>query len=167
MAGKNWQAGSKDLIPARALAVPGRRRCVGRPCRAMSDTFAPSSYVGSLDPNVLWEVLIGGIVVCAFLAAIALWIHSALAPDQAFAVAPQRLHQLRPEQSQPGRGDDRRAEADRLLQRPLSRDLRPDALRCSTGHDRSEICSSCGASAACSIVTADDFYENARQARRA
>ena len=32
----------------------------------------------SLDPNVLWEVLIGGIVVCAFLASLALWIHSAL-----------------------------------------------------------------------------------------
>ena len=44
----------------------------------MSDAFAPSSYVGSLDPNVLWEVLIGGIVVCAFLAAVALWIHLTL-----------------------------------------------------------------------------------------
>ena len=44
----------------------------------MSDNFAPPSYVGFADPNVLWEVLIGGIVVCSFLAAVALWIHSAL-----------------------------------------------------------------------------------------
>ena len=44
----------------------------------LSDNFAPMSYVGSADPNMVWEVLIGGIVVCSFLAAIALWIHAAL-----------------------------------------------------------------------------------------
>ena len=40
--------------------------------------FAPSSYVGSLDPNMIWELLIGGIVVASFLGAIALWVLSAL-----------------------------------------------------------------------------------------
>src|SRR5215813_7365659 len=78
MAGKNRQAGSKDLILARALlclaalAVPGDGAC------AASATFSPVSYIGSLDPNVIWEVLIGGIIVCAFLASLALWIHLAL-----------------------------------------------------------------------------------------
>jgi len=78
MADKNWQAGSKDLILARvaiclaAVALP----CV--PAWALSEGFAPASYVGSLDPNVLWEILIGVIVVSAFIAAVVLWVHSAL-----------------------------------------------------------------------------------------
>jgi len=78
MAGKNWQAGSKDQIPARDLLCLVALAASSVPAWAVSDLFAPASYVGSLDPNVLWEVLIGGIVVCAFLAALALWIHSAL-----------------------------------------------------------------------------------------
>jgi diguanylate cyclase (GGDEF)-like protein/PAS domain S-box-containing protein len=48
------------------------------PAYARSDSFAPPSYIGQLDPSVIWEILIGGIVVCAFLAALALWIHSSL-----------------------------------------------------------------------------------------
>jgi len=48
------------------------------PSRAYADGFTPASYIGALDPNLVWEGLIGGIVVCAFLAALALWIHSAL-----------------------------------------------------------------------------------------
>ena len=40
--------------------------------------------------------------------------------------------------------------ADHLLQRPLSRDLRPVARRRAARHDRSANCWSCGASAACS-----------------
>ena len=78
MADKNWQTGSKDLILARvaicfvAVALP----CA--PAFALSDKFAPASYVGSLDPNVLWEVLIGVVVIAAFVAAVALWVHSAL-----------------------------------------------------------------------------------------
>ncbi len=78
MAGKNWQAGSKDLIPAQALLCLAAVTWPGAPAWALSDQFAPASYVGALDPNILWEVLIGGIVVCAFLAAVALWIHSTL-----------------------------------------------------------------------------------------
>jgi len=78
MAGKNWQAGSKDRIPARAFLCLVALAASSAPAWAVSELFAPASYVGSLDPNVLWEVLIGGIVVCAFLASLALWIHSAL-----------------------------------------------------------------------------------------
>src|SRR6202035_5142194 len=78
MAGKNWQAGGKNLIPAQAVACLIAVVAPWRAAWALSDSFAPTSYVGSADPNVVWEVLIGGIVVCSFLAAIALWIHSAL-----------------------------------------------------------------------------------------
>jgi len=46
--------------------------------KSLSDNFSPTSYVGSADPHMLWEMLIGGIVVCSFLAAVGLWITSAL-----------------------------------------------------------------------------------------
>ncbi len=78
MADKNWQAGGKILISAQvvvcliATVVP-----LGK-ASAASDNFAPASYVGSAGPQMIWEVLIGGIVVCSFLAAVALWILSAL-----------------------------------------------------------------------------------------
>src|SRR5271156_4671310 len=78
MAGKNWQAGSKDLIPARALLCLAAIALSCGPAWAVSAQFTPASYVGALDPNVLWELLIGGIVACAFLAAVAFWVHSAL-----------------------------------------------------------------------------------------
>ena len=45
---------------------------------AASVDVSPSSYVGAVEPEVLWKVLIGGIVVCAFLASVLIWIHSAL-----------------------------------------------------------------------------------------
>src|SRR5262249_59101909 len=67
-----------DLILARVVICFA---AVVLPCAsasALSDTFAPARYVGSLDPNVLWEILIGVIVVAAFIAAVALWVHSAL-----------------------------------------------------------------------------------------
>jgi diguanylate cyclase (GGDEF)-like protein/PAS domain S-box-containing protein len=77
MADKNWQAGGKILVPAQATvclivtATPGIAKSV-------SDSFSPTSYVGSADPHLVWEMLIGGIVVCSFLAAVGLWILSAL-----------------------------------------------------------------------------------------
>jgi diguanylate cyclase (GGDEF)-like protein/PAS domain S-box-containing protein len=48
-----------------------------RGAQALSDKFSPASYVGA-DPSLVWDVLIGAIVVSSFLAAIALWIHTAL-----------------------------------------------------------------------------------------
>src|SRR5471032_935881 len=78
MASKNWQAGGKILIPARAALCLLAAVAPFEAARAVSDNFAPTSYVGSADPNTVWEMLIGGVVVCSFLAAIALWIHSAL-----------------------------------------------------------------------------------------
>src|SRR6202140_3695669 len=78
MAGKNWQAGCKNLIPAQAVACLVASAVPFQAAWGLPDNFAPASYVGSADPNMVWELLIGGIVVCSFLAAIALWIHSAL-----------------------------------------------------------------------------------------
>ena len=78
MAGKNRQAGGKNLIPAQALVCLIVAVAPVQAAWAVSDNFAPPSYVGSIDPNVVWELLIGGIVACSFLGAVVLWIHSAL-----------------------------------------------------------------------------------------
>jgi diguanylate cyclase (GGDEF)-like protein/PAS domain S-box-containing protein len=78
MASKNWQAGGKILIPARAVLCLLAVVAPFEAARGVSENFAPTSYVGSADPNLVWEMLIGGIVVSAFLAAVALWVLSAL-----------------------------------------------------------------------------------------
>jgi diguanylate cyclase (GGDEF)-like protein/PAS domain S-box-containing protein len=78
MTGKNWQAGGRNLIRARAIVCLIATMAPVGAARGLSDNFAPTSYVGRADPHLVWELLIGGIVVSSFLAAIALWIHSAL-----------------------------------------------------------------------------------------
>src|SRR3984957_19134750 len=78
MAGKNWQAGGKVSIPARAVVCLIATVVPFGAAWAGSDELAPASYIGSADPDMAWEVLIGGTVVCSFLASIALWILSAL-----------------------------------------------------------------------------------------
>jgi diguanylate cyclase (GGDEF)-like protein/PAS domain S-box-containing protein len=78
MVGKNWQAGGKNLIPAQTLVCLIVTAAPVQAAWALSDNFAPPSYLGSIDPNTVWELLIGGIVVCSFLGAVALWIYSAL-----------------------------------------------------------------------------------------
>ena len=80
MADKNWQAEGKNSIPARALVC---LLAVAVPCglawaAAPSAGFAPASYIGELDPNLIWELLIGGIVVASFLVAAGLWMLTAL-----------------------------------------------------------------------------------------
>jgi diguanylate cyclase (GGDEF)-like protein/PAS domain S-box-containing protein len=40
--------------------------------------FQPPDYIGSLDPQMIWEALIGGFVLLSFLGAIVVWIASAL-----------------------------------------------------------------------------------------
>lgn len=77
MAEKIWQAGGTTSIAAwTLLCLPVSML----PLRAfaLSDESGPQSHAGSLDPAVIWEALIGGVVICAFLFAIALWIRSAL-----------------------------------------------------------------------------------------
>ncbi len=73
MAGKNWRTGGKILV---VVCLIGMIVPLGV-AWGVSDDFA-TSYIGSADPSMVWEALIGGLVVCAFLAAVALWILSAL-----------------------------------------------------------------------------------------
>ena len=57
MAGKNWQAGGRDSIPALALVcLLATAVSCGLAAAAPSPAngFAPSSYVGELDPNMIW-----------------------------------------------------------------------------------------------------------------
>lgn len=77
MAEKYWHEGSTLPIAVQAVVCLAGTVAPTR-AFALSDNFAAPSYLAQLDPNVVWEVLIAGIVVCAFLAAIALWIHSSL-----------------------------------------------------------------------------------------
>ncbi len=75
MIGKDGEAGGaarvRALLCVLVTTAPGA-------AWALPNDFAPTSYVGGVDPNLVWDLLIGGIVVCSFLVAIALWIHSAL-----------------------------------------------------------------------------------------
>jgi diguanylate cyclase (GGDEF)-like protein/PAS domain S-box-containing protein len=85
MVDKNWEAGGKNLIPPRAvLCLLATLACLLasfaalRPAVALPEKFSPTSYVGSADPNTVWELLIGGMVLCSLLVAVALGIHSSL-----------------------------------------------------------------------------------------
>ena len=75
MADKNWQAGGEifdsgaGVVCVAATAAP----CGSAWGAPQSGDFAPASYVGALDPDMIWELLIGGIVIFAFLSAIGLW----------------------------------------------------------------------------------------------
>ena len=80
MADANWQAGGRNSIPALALVCLA---AIAGPCGPAwaapeSDGFAPTSYIGALDPNQLWELLLGGIAIVSFLTALGLWTLSAL-----------------------------------------------------------------------------------------
>jgi diguanylate cyclase (GGDEF)-like protein/PAS domain S-box-containing protein len=78
MAGKNWRAGGMNLILAQAVVCLAVSIVPSRAAHALSEKFSPASYVGSADPGLVWEMLIGAIVVCSFLAAVALSINSSL-----------------------------------------------------------------------------------------
>src|SRR5882724_12855992 len=78
MTGKNWQAGGKISIPARAVLCLVAVLVPWADARAVSDGFAPPSYIGSADPNTIWIILIAGLVIASFVMAIALWVFSAL-----------------------------------------------------------------------------------------
>ena len=80
MAGKNWQAGGRNSIPARAFAC---LLATAAPCglalaASPASNFAPASYIGSLDPNEVWELLLAGVAILSLLVAIGLWTLSAL-----------------------------------------------------------------------------------------
>src|SRR5256884_6302429 len=80
MADRNRQAGRKNSIPVQALVC---LLAIAAPCgpawaAAPSAGFAPASYIGEFDPNLVWELLLGGIAVLSFLVAIGIWILTAL-----------------------------------------------------------------------------------------
>jgi diguanylate cyclase (GGDEF)-like protein/PAS domain S-box-containing protein len=78
MTDKNWQAGGRILIPAQAVVCLIATVAPFGAAWGASNNFLPASDIGSADPNTIWEMLIGGIVVASFLVAIALWVLSAL-----------------------------------------------------------------------------------------
>jgi diguanylate cyclase (GGDEF)-like protein/PAS domain S-box-containing protein len=78
MAGKNWQAGGRAVIPALAIVCLLGTLVPFNSAWGEAVGFAPTSYIGPAEPDVVWEMLIGGLVVCSFLAAVVLWILSAL-----------------------------------------------------------------------------------------
>lgn len=75
MAEKNWHVGSTLPIAVQALLCLAGAVAPAR-AFAASDSLAVSGDLAQLDPGVIWETLIAGIVLCSFLAAIVLWIHS-------------------------------------------------------------------------------------------
>ncbi len=78
MADKNWLAGGKTLIPAKALLCLFVVIAPFGNAWAVSADFAVPNYLLSADPNMIWVIVIGGLVVASFLTAIGLWVHSAL-----------------------------------------------------------------------------------------
>ncbi|CCD93274.1 putative diguanylate cyclase (GGDEF)/phosphodiesterase (EAL) with PAS domains precursor [Bradyrhizobium sp. ORS 375] len=82
MAGNFWQASDRNAFRARGVAASMAAMALltaalSTPAWAAPD-LSPSSFFGSVEPDVLWKVVIGGIVVCAFLASVLIWIHQAL-----------------------------------------------------------------------------------------
>src|SRR3954469_16344613 len=78
MAYRTWEDGGKNPMPAQVLLCLIFVVAPVASAWASSSNFAPTSYIGSADPNMIWELLIAAVVLCSFLAAVALWIHSAL-----------------------------------------------------------------------------------------
>jgi diguanylate cyclase (GGDEF)-like protein/PAS domain S-box-containing protein len=75
MADKNWQAGGGIVIPAAAVL------CLFASPSAFA-AFGPQaglfSFFSAADPDFVWEMLIGGLVVCCFLISVGLWMLSTL-----------------------------------------------------------------------------------------
>src|SRR6201996_5809511 len=78
MAGKNWQASGRVLITAQAVVCAIGTVVPFGAAWAVPDSPAAASYLGSAPPEMVWEALIGGVVVCAFLGAVVLWINTAI-----------------------------------------------------------------------------------------
>jgi len=67
MADEDWQAGDKILDSCAGVVGLIAGRCGRRkPPGPLSESLSPPSYVGSADPSLIWEMLIGGIVILLF-----------------------------------------------------------------------------------------------------
>src|ERR1700761_9020986 len=73
MADKNWQAGGRIMIPAGVVL------CLVASFWAVA-AFSPESsliqHLTAADPDVVSDVVLGGLVVCCFLIAVWLWVMS-------------------------------------------------------------------------------------------
>src|ERR1700741_5245353 len=84
MADTNWQAGGRRSIAAQALLCLAAAvlSCASAQAQGQvqgqADAFALASFFGPIEPNVAWEIAIGGTVLSAFLGALAFWVHTAL-----------------------------------------------------------------------------------------
>src|SRR5271169_6715594 len=78
MADKDWQAGGRRPIAAQVLLCLAAAVAPCASACAQAGALAPASYFGPIEPNVAWEIAIGGTVLSAFLGALAFWVHSAL-----------------------------------------------------------------------------------------
>src|SRR5260370_33590841 len=78
MADEDGQAGGKILIPAQAVVCLTAAVAPSATAWAVSESLSPTNYVGSADPSLIWEMLIGGIVVSSFLAAVVVSVLSSL-----------------------------------------------------------------------------------------
>lgn len=70
---KAWigKAGSRAVLAAVTTGLPLSGAIA-------SQSFAPVSYIGGVEPEIMWELLIGGFVVASFTCAVALWATSML-----------------------------------------------------------------------------------------
>src|SRR5580658_8242483 len=75
MADRNWQAGGRIMIPAGVVL------CLAASVWAIVVSAPESSlvrYVMAADPDFVWDMTIGSLVVCSFLIAVGLWVVSTL-----------------------------------------------------------------------------------------
>jgi diguanylate cyclase (GGDEF)-like protein/PAS domain S-box-containing protein len=75
MADKNWQAGGGIMIPAGVVLCLAVSVWVAV---ASGTEFSPFRYFNAVEPEVISDALLGGLVVCCFLIAVGLWVMSTL-----------------------------------------------------------------------------------------
>jgi diguanylate cyclase (GGDEF)-like protein/PAS domain S-box-containing protein len=78
MAGKNWQAGGWISIPAGIVVCLTAALMSAGAARATGDGLTAAGNAGYADPSMIWEILIGGTVVCGFFMSVVVWVLSAL-----------------------------------------------------------------------------------------
>jgi diguanylate cyclase (GGDEF)-like protein/PAS domain S-box-containing protein len=77
MTGKIWRTGGKAAIFTAAVVCLLAIAVTSDVADARAE-FSPPNYIGELDPQMIWEILLGGLVGLAFLGAVVLWVVSAL-----------------------------------------------------------------------------------------
>lgn len=78
MADKNWQAGNNIAYPAWGAVCSVMMAAPLAPASATPTNFEGMNALGSLDAALIWQLLIGSVVVLSFFAAVILWTVAAL-----------------------------------------------------------------------------------------